>query len=289
MKKLKVFTVVALAAVMGAGIFYACQKDFAPTGKEVKSLGNYPQPTQIVDIATFIDVENSTYPVTGSAIVGSYDGRIYDCNLTWTDFVFNAILKPEFYDLMIPVEHVMENYTITMNAINNAYVTSQSIEELWGRVVAICNVVISNPISTIDYPFVLPTDEAPYEYAVYENDFDFLLEYILLGDSFIFSINENGLIKYGLPSETEISVLFGTNFPFNVLNSIGFVNIYTEDDVHIEDTVVINNVECCSIIITTKGAKLTVWANHEYAANKTVGIKKIGNLYIAISKKQKNN
>jgi len=293
-KKLSVILVVTLAIVIGAGVFYACQKDVAPTGKEVKSLGNYPQPTQIVDIATFINVENSIYPVTGSAIVGSYDGRIYECNLTWTDVVFNAILKSELYEVMIEVDSVWENYIITINAINNAYVTSQSIEDLWGRVVAICNVVISNPISTIDYPFVLPEIMAPYEYAVYEEDFDFLSEYILLsGENFIFSNNENGLIEYGFPSETKMSELFGTNFPFNIFYSIGFdINTYAGDDVYKEDIVVIDdeggNVECCRLIITKNTAKLWVWANHEYAAKQIVGIKKVGNIYIGISKKPKS-
>ena len=149
MKKSSVFLGVTLMVVIVAGVFYACQKDVEPiVSKEIKSLGNYSQSTQNITIQTEIDFDGIVYPVTGQAIVGSHDGRIYECSVSWEIHStgvgaaiaasehahFTAILKPEFYDIMIPVDPVSENYIITFSG----GVTEKDISILWKRIVGIC-------------------------------------------------------------------------------------------------------------------------------------------------------
>jgi len=143
------------------------------------------------------------------------------------------------------------------------------------------------------YPFILPIDNEPYEYAVYEEDFDFLSEYILSGGYFMFSNDENGLIKYVCLTEAEKNDLLGTEFPFNIFDVIGFdFASYNGEDIHIEeDSVVVvdggGKMECCRIIITRDAVKFWIWVNHEVAAKRDVSTGQIGKLYVAKSKKLK--
>jgi hypothetical protein len=144
------------------------------------------------------------------------------------------------------------------------------------------------------YPFILPTTMWPYMYAIYEDDFEDILNSSTFPstDAICIVIEKDSVfIKYGFLTESEKSALFGTDFPFNIIN-FDFDSYVEEDDVTFEDTVVVDDgnggVVCNGIIITRDGAKLTVWANHEAAAGKSVTIVSIGNLKIGISRKPKN-
>ncbi len=196
-------------------------------------MGNYQQPTQIVEIHTVINVGEAGYPISGNAVVGNYDGRIYECDLIGvihvveTDEVFavhlTAVLKPEFEDIMIDVEPVMENYIITVNGIpfnqdfilifpiNTSFIeiTYPDILNLWAEIVEICT---TNTV--IVYPFVLHESMLPYQYAVYEHDFPMAFVYIWTtldsyagGEKgyFTLSFNEtNPLFHYGFVTESSI-------------------------------------------------------------------------------------
>jgi len=163
----------AFVAIVSVLIFYGCQKDkevMVPQG--MKSSGNYSQPTQDVDIHTFIVIDGVNYSVTGQAIAGSYDGQIYGCNLTWTmfvnvdteyDMVFDAVLKPGLDGTVVGITNEMGNYNITINGVNFVEdnvlefevvdgvmftIAPDDISDLWGRMVEICeeNVVIEDMI-----------------------------------------------------------------------------------------------------------------------------------------------
>ncbi len=168
MKKVKIFTVIIVAIVIGAGIFEGCQKDtenmeLFPIGKKQKLMGDYQQPTQIVDINTVLLIGGTECPVEGNAVVGLYNKQIYECNIMYRmsangtnatiapstttvpaapiaptasveDMTLHAILKPEFDDIMIPVNPVSENYIMTFSG----EITEEDISILWQRIVEIC-------------------------------------------------------------------------------------------------------------------------------------------------------
>ena len=147
----------ALGLIAGVGIFHACKKDANeyPEVQKHKMMGNYQQPTQVVDINTAIIVGNVEYPVVGSAVVGNYDGLIYECNVQWTmqaegateylTMLLNAALKPEYHDIAIDVEPTMDNYVITVT--NSDMITTESLSNLWANIVAECEantVIVEN-------------------------------------------------------------------------------------------------------------------------------------------------
>ena len=163
---------IALGLVAGAVTFYSCQKDKMlqnerNTQQVLSSTGNYSQSTQSIAIQTHINIGATTYPITGNATAGNYNGQIYGCNLMWTmhfgtkvvSFHLDATLRPEFEDLATIVEPTMEHYIITINqqpisadgytfevtAGEVITIPYHSIVELWGRVVEICDAdVVSN-------------------------------------------------------------------------------------------------------------------------------------------------
>ena len=159
MKKLKLVTAIVAIVVVAGTVFYACKKDVIQKEQAIernvmKSTGNYQQPTQIVDINTFITVGTVRYLVVGNAVVGNYNGQIYECNVEWKmrvaneDFsmFLNAKLKPEYHDITTFVAPVMENYIITVT--NPNMVTDESNANLWAKMVDIVidNVVIEDMI-----------------------------------------------------------------------------------------------------------------------------------------------
>ncbi|NLJ83081.1 MAG: hypothetical protein GX330_08155 [Bacteroidales bacterium] len=165
MKRLKKIT---FMAIMGLGVvlFNGCQKDTeniylnSQASIKTKSIGSHQQPTSIIDINTTVNIQNIVHLITGSAEIGNYDGRIYECNAMWIvhldeineDFPLHlaASLKPEFEDLTIEVEPLMENYIITVNSNHvepNFVLMENEIEvvdyntifELWIEIVQECN------------------------------------------------------------------------------------------------------------------------------------------------------
>ena len=153
-------------AVVSVLLFYGCRKD-AEVQNVLKSKGDCQQPTQEITIQTYINVGTEVYSVTGSAVAGSYDGRIFECNLTWrmpAVMHLHATLKPEFNDLTLTVEPILENYEVTINGqqviygsavvldVNGSVITiaPDDISDLWNRMVGICdaNVVIKHPTTT---------------------------------------------------------------------------------------------------------------------------------------------
>ncbi len=242
-KKIKYIIATIFIVAIEAGLFLACEKDTYKSdalqnGKLVdtknhKSMGNYQQPTQIIEIHTVMSVGEADYPISGNAVVGNYDERIYECNLTGvihvveTDEVFSvhltAVLKPEFEDIMIDVEPIMENYIITVNGmpfnqdfilifpINTSFIeiTYPDILNLWAEIVEICT---TNTV--IVYPFVLHESMLPYQYAVYEHNSSIAFDYILTTfngfvggekEYFILSFNDaDALLYYGLIAKSSI-------------------------------------------------------------------------------------
>jgi hypothetical protein len=145
--------------IVGLGGFYACKKDTDRTEllpKTQKSTGNYRQPTQIIDINTVFECNGVVYQVVGTAIVGNYDGRIYEFNVSWKMSTgsnaptvrLTAAIKPEY----VPVEPVMDNYTITIIPANAP--SAECISALWEHIVEVCN---ANTV-LMDYPEE-PTEE----------------------------------------------------------------------------------------------------------------------------------
>ncbi len=237
MKSIKYLLATLLVVVVGMGMFWACKKENDKiynsknnSIKNQKSIGNHQQPTQIIEIHTVMSVGEADYPISGNAVVGNYDERIYECNLTGvihvveTDEVFSvhltAVLKPEFEDIMIDVEPIMENYIITVNGmpfnqdfilifpINTSFIeiTYPDILNLWAEIVEICT---TNTV--IVYPFVLHESMLPYQYAVYEHNSSIAFDYILTTfngfvggekEYFILSFNDaDALLYYGLITE----------------------------------------------------------------------------------------
>ena len=232
---------VAIASVL---LFYGCKKDtLIPNGKSnellmQKSIGNYPQSTQIVNIETFINVDNNIYSVEGSAVVRTYDGRIYECNLTWANFAFSATLKSELYDIMIEADSIWENYIITIDILSNsynAYVTFQAIEELWGRVIEICenNVMIIVDIDPAYYGHIhnlfLANFNAIFDETVVENrNFqtpDEVIEYCYeINLSYLQTLSATGIIDNvdRWAQELEESKYYTcTPYLYHVLSSTG--------------------------------------------------------------------
>ena len=246
-------TAIVAAMVVSGSIFYACKKDAEETEfinvKNLKS-SNYSQPTQDITISTYITMGTIDYLVTGQAVVGSYDGRIYECTATWTKFagtndeidvVFTATLKTEHHNIMIPIDpSVMSNYTITVS--NGLTETSTEIITLWSSIVAFCEA----NVTLMSYPFVLPADMAPYQYAIYLEDVEYLFDYIDAvfeniedgeeSGCFIFSYKTaNALIQYGYitpenpyykpnPYDTTNNGGGGMCFEYVIVNSKGFKN-----------------------------------------------------------------
>jgi len=162
-KTRRVFIAMIAIAVVGSGVFHGCKKDTEQTEllpKTQKLMGSCQTP-QIVPISTVIMVGTVEYPVVGTAIVGNYDGRIYECNVSWVisptvegDDVFtmslNATLKPEYHDIMLNFEPIMDNYIITIT--NPDMITAESIHGLWTRIVEICN---ANVVIDFRVPYIL--------------------------------------------------------------------------------------------------------------------------------------
>ncbi|NLE04360.1 MAG: hypothetical protein GX638_06095 [Crenarchaeota archaeon] len=165
--------IVGIIATMIAmiGIFYTCQKDADKTdsfenGKVVntknrKSMGNHEQPTQTVNINVTINVENVDYSVEGTAEVGYFDGRIYECDVIFDIFVLDSdiiepyimqlefILNPQYEDLLVVVPSDLSGYTVIVqgNPIDQNYIfitgtgnniTYQTINDLWTSLATKC-------------------------------------------------------------------------------------------------------------------------------------------------------
>ena len=152
-------TIMILTAILASVVaFDACKKDPAEQSLSAKAEGSYQQPVQNIDIQTYIDIDGVEHLVVGEAVVGSYDGRIYECEATWTmqvtadsaiAMVLHAVLKPELDDMTIVVEPVMESYEISINGQpfiegdvlefkvdGEAFtIAPDIISALWGRIV----------------------------------------------------------------------------------------------------------------------------------------------------------
>ncbi|HOF15261.1 MAG TPA: hypothetical protein PLF32_00005 [Bacteroidales bacterium] len=170
MKRKIYITAILLVMALGIGVFWACQKDTEQSDilqnkklietKKHKSIGDHQQPTQNISINPTVNIGNMVYAIVGSAEVGNYDGRIYECEATWTihigalgqDFTlhFTAALHPEYEDLMQVIVPSMENYIVMVNGItvDDGFVLIENgveiinytaISELWTSIVAECN------------------------------------------------------------------------------------------------------------------------------------------------------
>jgi len=164
-----------IALLIGASsVFYACKKDTFNNDKSsdipqaMMAFGSYSQPTQNIDIQTYFN--DAAYLVTGNAVVGSYNGQIYECNLGWKIFInaetgyemaFEAVLKPGYDGTAVGLTNGMSNYDITINGQEigadgfyhetvdgvDIVITPNDMVALWGRVVDFCadNVTIIVP------------------------------------------------------------------------------------------------------------------------------------------------
>ena len=159
---MKVGIIATMIAVVG--IFYTCHKDADKTdsfenGKVVntkkrKLMGNHEQPTQTVNLNVTINVENVDYSVEGIAEVGYYDGRIYECDVSFDIFVVDSdiiepytmqlelLLNSQYEDLLVVVPSGLSGYTVIIqgNPIDQNYlfitgtgndITYQTINDLW--------------------------------------------------------------------------------------------------------------------------------------------------------------
>ena len=164
-------------AVVSVLLFYGCKKDILNNGNSknpqaMMSMGNHSQPTQNIDIHTYFGAGTTGSAVTGNAVVGSYNGLIYSCNLNWTMAVgtytgyemnFEAVLKPGLDGTAVGLTNGMQNYDITINGQpiteTSGYtfevdgdvftIDHEAILGMWNRVVGFCveNVtIVTNPI-----------------------------------------------------------------------------------------------------------------------------------------------
>ena len=168
-----VVKLLSVSLLVSGVMFSSCRKDAEEMKSEhtrnLKS-GNYQQPTQNIDIITVITIDGVDYPVTGSAVVGSYDGRIYECNAAWTmfagtDVIFTATLKAQYHNIMIPVEPAIDNYTITVS--NGLTETSAEIADLWASIVAFCN---ENVVLSDMFPIARLTNANEIEHLFLQRD-----------------------------------------------------------------------------------------------------------------------
>jgi len=129
-------------AIIGVGIVFVngCQKDTDNTLNDnqitvntKKQKSNYQQPTHTVNIDAIISIDNTDYPIEGSAEVGDYDGRIFECDVNWSipdesqslhmtdesqSLHMMVILRPEYEDLMLVVDPIIDNYIVEVNGSN---------------------------------------------------------------------------------------------------------------------------------------------------------------------------
>ena len=177
------------------------------------------QPRHNVDINTVITVGDVEYSVVGTAVVGNYDGRIYNCNVSWimqieradgmVDFTMRLIatLKPEF-NQMFEVEPVMENYIITVT--NPNMVPAESIHNLWVSIVDICN-------ASVDPDVVLDEDNlSVYEYIKYyasAEEITFLQETPIIDNTPIVRafLNNRSIVEMQMAAEVDekIRIIWG--------------------------------------------------------------------------------
>jgi len=244
-----VCTIVFVAVTVMAGVFYGCRKDLEnmeslSVNKRQKS--NYQQPTKDVDINTVFILGDDEYSVVGNSVVGIFNGQIYECSVMWTMVVddeefamqFTATLSPEYHDTLIPVEHVMDNYIIEVT--NPEMITTESISDLWERVVEICD---SN--METNYPFILPENMQPYQYAVYKNDFSIAFNYMqTVFDNyqeweewgyFMLSLSANdSFIYYGFITESssyyDQDIINNQDYPFVIIVDPNDPYIVIDDD-----------------------------------------------------------
>ena len=286
-----VVKLLSMTLLISGVMFSSCRKDAEEMKSEqtrnLKS-GNYQQPTQDITILTTIIIGTVEYPVTGQAVVGSYDGRIYECTATWTmfagtndevDVAFTATLKSEYHDIMIPIDpSVMSNYTITVT--NGLTETSTVIVALWTSIVAFCE----TNVTLMSYPFVLPADMAPYQYAIYEDGLSGLFDYMqTIFESypvgaergyFVISLNAtNTFINYGFITST--SPYYDSEIFIEDPNE-PFINI---DTIDIDDEMIMMG---CKKIENEDKNKVVQWAAKKLATNKyTVAVWQEGKLWKA--------
>ncbi len=155
---------IALMAILGVGIVFVngCKKDTDNTLNDnqitvnaKKQKSNYQQPTHTVNIDAIISIDNTDYPIEGSAEVGDYDGRIFKCDVNWSipdesqSLHMMAIIRPQFEDLMLVVDPIIDNYMVDVNNIyvdNNFNLTIgshnfnyQTICNFWTGMIDQCN------------------------------------------------------------------------------------------------------------------------------------------------------
>jgi len=240
MKKFKLGTAIVAIVVVAGTMFYACKKDVIQNEQVLdrnvmKSTGNYQQPTQIVDINTFITVGTVRYPVVGSAVVGNYNGQIYECNVEWTmqvaneDFTMrlNAMLKPEYNDITTFVAPAMDNYIITVT--NPDMLTDESNANLWANMVDIVNenvVIETKPFSGTLKEYIYSSNETS-DMFFYEEHIHNIIDNIDVVKSCLaekkYEDMENAKFYFkhgrnGCPLALGICIIFGVdmNDDFNV-------------------------------------------------------------------------
>jgi len=153
MNRIKFTTTIIVSLFVGIGVFYACKKNSVSEEMQGKAMmstsgGIYQQPVQNITVETNVNIGDADYTVKGYAIVGSYDGRIYECSATWKmqspgtvdnmcEITVTAKLNSEFYDVLTSAKPVMNKYNITIT--KPEMLTTKDKSRLWERIVQFCN------------------------------------------------------------------------------------------------------------------------------------------------------
>jgi len=227
---MKVGIIATMIAVVG--IFYTCHKDADKTdsfenGKVVntkkrKLMGNHEQPTQTVNLNVTINVENVDYSVEGIAEVGYYDGRIYECDVSFDIFVVDSdiiepytmqlelLLNSQYEDLLVVVPSGLSGYTVIIqgNPIDQNYlfitgtgndITYQTINDLWTSLSTECYLTKS-----INSEYVMNLINATginlYELAQSQFFLDYLAEIDAFGAYFRDGIQNNTISMFEFDS-----------------------------------------------------------------------------------------
>ncbi len=243
MKKIKYIIATVFIVAIGAGLFLACEKDTYKSDalqngklvdtKNYKSMGNYQQPTQTVNISAIINVENIDYFVEGTAEVGYYDGRIYECNVTFDILVadmtiidppyepytmqLKLILNSQYEDLLLVVPSGLLAYTVIVqgNPIEQNYlfitgtgndITYQTINDLWTSLATKCYL---NKSINSEYVmnFINSTGINLYELAQSQFFLDYLAEIDAFGAYFRNGIQNNTISMFEFDSLIQEIIL----------------------------------------------------------------------------------
>jgi len=138
------------------------------------------------------------------------------------------------------------------------------------------------------YPFVLTEADAPFQFAVYQQDEDILFSYIesILEEQdgmenpgyFILSLNSEGsLIYYGFITETS-SYYDPDIFIDNPDDPFIVINDDTDDDI----------MYCCNKIKTKSKEKFDKWVERKINQGREVTMWKEGDFYCGIASKKTN-